>query len=189
MLPKLGILILIFFSGCQGLFRERWARNELGIGYSVGLSKTLNLGNSRPIEIIHKGFRIGDEFIKLSERWKIDAFAGPAITVPINDQNATGIGLDLLSRIRYTYWIGLEPYLSLKLGFHYFDKRLEPQATNWGVILGGGLGTRVRLTKDFWLFGEYQLWHQSNGSKVWGAPRPNPGWNCDLFIIGIEYKF
>lgn len=85
---------------------------------------------------------------------------------------------------------GVEPYIRLNVGMEWYVERIDIQGTNWGFPLSAGIGARFRVTKEVWVILDWQGWHESNGTKVFGHNfHPNPGVNTDLWTVGIEIPF
>jgi hypothetical protein len=171
-LTRLVPLFLLLLTGCT-------LRTEVGAGKAVAFSRVIAGDTGQLEDVCHCGIGLGGEVIQISEDLHVDTFAGPAV----EDQ---GWGFDVLPRLRYSGWEALQPYFGLAAGFRY---GVEDQATPWGFALGGGPGVRLMATKTSWLTLEYRVWHESNGSKVFRSPEPNPGFNSDLLILGMEIQF
>jgi len=176
------LLLSCLLVGCSGTTY----RIEGGAGRPVAIGSLLDDAGGVPSTVFHGGFYFGGDIADTLEGFTLDAFVGPAVESANGD---TGAGFDVLPRFRYTRWILVEPYIGLSAGFHYFPNGIGEQSTDWGFVLGGGPGVRVRMSEKTWLTAEYRAWHESNGSKVFGSPEPNPGFNSDLIILGLEFKF
>jgi len=183
------IYLLIFLSGCHKDFLvKNYSRTEVGIGKPIFISKTIiRNGKGNPVDIVHESSYIETKVFKVKN---IETAVGLGISgaQTINGQDCIGTGLDLKPRIIYPIK-SFELYFSLKAGFHYFDHKPNEQATNWGFVLGAGPGIGLKTSENTSIFAQYEVWHFSNGSSIFGSPRPNRGINTDVVSLGIEYRF
>lgn len=118
----------------------------------------------------------------------VDGFLGGSF-IRETDTSALGYSAETNLRAGYPVSNGIMPYIDCTLGFAYFDPRIKEQATNWGFIINPNIGLRFKLTESLYIYGQYGVWHFSNGSSIFGSPKPNHGINTDLVSLGIEVKF
>lgn len=177
------LLLLFLFVGCQRTF----VRHEVGVGTNGPLSNELQ-SVGKNISAVNTGFKVGSE-IGLTDELKLDILVGPTITHPFGgpDSHARAFSLELGARLRLEGPI--EPYIMPFIGPSYLTDKWEPQETNWGFTLGLAVGARTKVSEKYWAFLEYRFWHESNGSKVFGTKGPNPGFNLDMIMFGLEFKW
>lgn len=177
---SLLFLNLFLFCGCNNVI----VRSELGIGTTGPIGRSLQPAGKN-ISGLHTGFKFGPE-IYLPFGFRTDILMGPTIIHRFGE-DSKAIGFDFSPRIRYVGW-PIEPYLMPLVGVTYLTDRWEPQPTDWGFTIGVGVGARKRVA-DTWVFLEYRFFHESNGSKIFGSPTPNPGFNMSMLMVGIEWNW
>lgn len=138
-------------------------------------SQKLTLGSwsEESVEALITSVRVEQEFQIVSPFHGIVG-VGPSTILPM-DGKAEATTLDVVGYVLYTDFV-LQPYLMVGSGLFYSERPWEPQGSNWGFILQGGIGVRYELTEGHWLNFDYRQWHESNGSKIFGhSYLPNPG--------------
>ena len=168
------LLLPLLLSGCA-------IRGEIGAG-GPGLAHEAIGGKAespRRFALLAGGEVMRDGDLSL------DLFAGPAAVAV--DGSVRCAGIDATPRVRYTGLGLLEPYMTLELGAAWAD--FEAQGTGWGFTLGIGPGARMRISDRTWVSLDYRAWHESNGSAIFGSPGPNPGYNGDVLLLGMEWRF
>ncbi len=177
------ILPFILLTSCAGIT----SRSEFGFGETTSFNHSLQ-PKGEHIAAIQTGFKIGPE-ISLTDKLKLDILIGPTITWPLRGPRGRAYNLEVSPRLRWTQW-DIEPYVMPFIGPTRMSRRWEGQGTDWGFNLGVAIGARTKISDEYWLFAEYKFWHESNGTKALGHSKgPNPGFNMDLFMIGLEWKW
>jgi len=177
---RILIFLAVFLSGCSPFYRV-----SVGSGYSGPISRMTPGFRETAARYIEGG--VGWENHLTDRLWQDNMWCGQFV-MPYGADESNGIGIEHISRFRYDFgkW---EPLIAPHVGFLNTNKKWDGQATTWGFSLGGSLGLRYEVEKNTWITGEYRLYHFSNGSRVFGSPRPNDGYNIDLFILGAEFKW
>lgn len=118
----------------------------------------------------------------------LDLSVGAEATRPLSGEEGFLLGISTQQRLRYSL-LPLQPYLLTSAGFDYLTQSWDKQGTNYGFVLQVGLGFLYPYspTKSFTL--DYRVWHESNGSAIFGTPGPNPGYNSDCIFLGYEVRF
>lgn len=116
-----------------------------------------------------------------------DLMIGPSFIVPIANQDAPGISMDAGVRLRIAVgrW---EPFLMGTAGAAYFSEEWEPQETQYGFPINVGAGIRYKIDANGWLTGSWRYWHESNGSKIFRTPAPNPGFDAAGVFVAYERR-
>lgn len=152
-------------------------------------SKEITFGkwSEESAEVLITSVRLEQEFQIVGPFHGI-AGVGPSVILPL-DGRAEAAALDVVGQVVYTGFI-LQPYLLLGTGLFYASETWEPQGSDWGFILQGGVGVRYELVKGHWVNVDYRQWHESNGSKLFGHNyRPNPGVEGGVFSFGYAVDF
>lgn len=164
-------------SGCNTL------RIEAGHGIKGGPSSEIE---EKDIEASHFSIKIGKKIYE-GNHFDLDVFLGPSIIIPVN-KDGLGASADINPRLIYNSRT-LKPYVGFSASMFYSDVKLKPQATKWGFLLSASVGLLFPMSSNWNGFVEYKAWHESNGSRVFGTKRPNPGFNSDIIMVGLEYEF
>ena len=176
------VFIIMFSTGCSTMTAEFGS----GGGATIGASNEINLGSGERIQMTQLEARIGT-IVPLTNTFDLHLAIGPNLVIP-TDSHDNALGLDGTIRVLYndTY---PRPYVGLHIGASYMFNRWEEQATDWGFTLGPIVGTEFKINESSSILVEYRFWHESNGSKMFGTRRPNPGYNADTAFILWQIKF
>lgn len=179
----LWIAILFAGIGCET------TRAHVEQGY-ISSAFTINGFGDYTVEALVTSARVETEFEILDPVRGVIGF-GPTFIEPI-DHNPPAAGLDLVGNVVLAEW-KLQPYLLFGAGLFYSDgvwhEGKDEQETEWGFILQGGLGFRYEVEEGHWLSLDYRQWHESNGSRVFGHGKVNPGFEAGSFWLGYAFDF
>lgn len=170
---------------CSGCLSQPYALFEGGTGTREGLSKYVNF-RGEEVEITQFGVRLGGTIWDDPDGLALDLQGGPSFTVPTAGETGRGYSLEGAFRLRVTDSEDVQPYALFGLGVLVFDEQWSAQATSWGFTVNFGFGTLLKLTERTRLVMEYRYWHESNGSALFGSPRPNPGYDSDMIFFGFQ---
>jgi hypothetical protein len=123
--------------------------------------------------------------------WKnVDVGIGPSTSIPLTG-DAPGVGGQVWIRPRISIYDLFDIYFVTCGGIDYYHSKWAPQGTYWGFPFQVGPGVRVPVPFFSGVSAtlDYRLWHESNGSRYFGNNNePNPGFNCDVVMFGLEFK-
>ena len=175
---KIGCLaLLLFVCGCETDFQ----RISFGAGFTTPIERTVQKEGAY-ISYSELSYKHGVT-LDVFDNPAIDLMAGPRLGIPLTDsEDGVILGLEAEARIRQRRE-GIQPYIGFHVGKAYFTERWPDQGTNWGFTLGPMVGFKC----ENWTL-EWRIWHESNGTKVFGHDQgPNPGFNASMIAIGVEF--
>lgn len=170
---------LLLLSGCQSVYYE------FDKGY-VSSALTMGRVGKHPLEaLIGRIHIVGED--NLWGPINYDFGAGPMYVIP-TDGKSNAFGFDIATKLILVKW-AVEPYLEIGTGYLYMAEKWEEQATNYGFTLQGGIGVRYQMPGQGKVGIAYRQWHESNGNKIFGSPRPNPGFEAGGLFLSYEVGF
>lgn len=190
-----AIIMIFFLAGCQPNFFVRgeygygsqWFLAKLANDYQTGLNSKNKPLPSLPADGHYLSLSLGAK-TQINEHFDTTLAAGPVILSPTKGPTSEYVGFEIKPRIIYTDWI-FHPYLEGIAGVGNTSKRWRGEGTHHLFSVGGSLGVAVPLT-DSWEFDAgYRFYHLSNGSAIFGSPKPNVGYNTDMLYLGFQYNF
>lgn len=198
-MKKLLVLLVgaILLSGCRGT--ETFVRGEGAFGSSVAFAKLRNDQKTEPradgtpapgtpMNGIYTSIKAGIRKEVFTDT-KLGIAIGPAIFVPTKGPSEEYFSAEAIPHITYVGW-PIHPYFEVLAGVGFSDrKRWEGEGTQYLFSIGSGIGVSIPLNKRWEIDVGYRYYHVSNGTKVFGSPDPNVGYNTDLFMLGAQYNF
>lgn len=183
-----GALLLAFLLSCGCATRSHLSFRGQVPTHTGFMQDVTAGGGGNDIEVVRVQY--GPTWEWQHDGWCMDVGVHPGATFVVDGQDGgPGIGASVMLRPRLQL-DGVEPYVRLEAGMEWHHDNIEGQGTAWGFPLSGGVGFRVPLDHVGWLAFDFNLWHFSNGTKVFGhSLGPNPGVNTDLFGFALEIPF
>jgi opacity protein-like surface antigen len=177
-------LLLLVMVGCvnQPVYR---ARVEYGYGEPVLIGDWTNHhGSGQPIDVHLVSIKA---IVPVAEYKSVrfDLPIGPYAVCPQRFEGSTVLGGEITPRAVYTGWEKFNPYFEWVGGINYTKEHWEHQGSSFNFDTGAGIGVLLPVSPKIDLSVGYRYWHLSNA----GTSYPNDGYNSDLVLLGVEYKF
>lgn len=177
-------MLIVLLTGCQS---SKIGRFDYSYQTPFAIGKVINHnGNGRSMigHYISTRFGLRDD---ISQDFDVELSIGPAAFFREGGMGQY-YGIEATPRLTYTNWF-FRPYLEGLVGVGYLPHKWEGEATNHQFSVGGALGITIPINKQLEFDLGYKYYHISNGSAIFGSPRPNDGYNSDGIVAGITYKF
>jgi hypothetical protein len=157
-------------------------RGEYGYGEPAHFSTVLtkNTGGL-PLNLNYTSVKIGSNVYD-GEVYDVDVMAGPFLALPSKHASTAAAGIILTPRVVGGTIKGLRPFVAVDLGLGWFD--WEPQSSDFNFVVGGGPGFMVDVANGVTFTLSTSIFHVSNAQ----TSRPNPGFNSDLVLFGLEFE-
>lgn len=174
------LLAIAMLCSCSSKFR---VRAEYGYGepahFSSGIKK--NTGGL-PLHLNYTSIKIGPRLYD-GDTYEFDVMAGPFLALPSKHASAAAAGVVLTPRVvGGDMGGGVRPFLSVDLGLGWFD--WKPQGSDFNFVVGGGPGFLMEVTDGVTATLSTSIFHVSNARTA----QPNPGFNSDLILFGLEFE-
>ncbi len=180
---RLSLLIPFLFVGCH----PTYLRMTAGGGGDLDLLSGVGSGTI-PRSMYHAEAVTGYT-VDVNDLISVDFGVGGTILAPLdNDPGSAGVGpaLEVTPGIRISE--SLKLIFSTTASWAYFTQKWDPQSTHDGFILSAGPGIEWEIDDEWSLQFGYRLIHESNGSKVFGRPEVNPGFQADALYLGLKFR-
>jgi len=187
MTTKILPFLLLFIIGCA----PQQVRTSIGVGGDLNLLSDNVQGGDGGISrsMSHGSFLVGWEVFS-SHPTFIDIATGiSTLSHLTNDPGSPGYGPEVSIRVRYQHIEEVEFFFEITSAWMYFAERWDPQSTNDGFVISAGPGIAIKAIENSWVTIGIRVTHESNGSKIFGRPEENPGFNADMLYLGWEYRF
>jgi len=183
-MKKCWIVPLLLVVGCvsEPMYR---ARVEYGYGGPALVGDWVNhIGSGQPVDIHLASIKA---IIPIAEYKDIrfDLPMGPYVVCPQRYESSTVYGGEIAPRAVYVGWEKFNPYFEWIGGVSLMKGHWEQEGSSFNFDTGAGIGAILPISSKFDFSIGYRYWHLSNA----GTSRPNAGYNSDLVLFGIEYKF
>lgn len=174
-------------AGCSN---SSWmVRGEYAPATSFAIAKVINDNHaSHTMQGHYVSVRGGLRF-DLNEEFELDLDVGPSGFFREGGEGQY-FGAETAPRLVYSGLnLPVNFYLESLFGVGYLPQKWVGEATNFQFSLGGGVGISIPIDKHWEIDLGYRLYHISNGSGIFGSPRPNVGYNTDFVLFGLSYHF
>ena len=201
-MKKLALLLILTLM-CLGCNNTKYfVRSEYGYGTPFAMGQAIvdaHNGINKEDGLKDQGLAMDGHQISIkagvrgsvAENVDLSIAAGPSIYLPTKgvQPKEEFVSFEVTPRMYYTKWF-IHPYGEVLLGVGWTDHhKWEGQSTRWNFSLGGGIGVEYPIDDHWTIDLGYRTYHISNGSNVFGSPKPNHGYNTDMIIMGLQYDF
>jgi len=184
-MKKWCLFILLFLVvGCvnEPVYR---ARVEYGYGEPVLIGDWVNHhGTGQPINVHLISVKAVVPIAEYKDV-RFDLPVGPYVTLPQRYESSIVYGAEIAPRIVYVGWKKFNPYFEWIGGVSLMKGHWEQEGSSFNFDTGGGIGALIPVSSKFDLSIGYRYWHLSDA----GTSYPNAGYNSDMVLLGVEYKF
>lgn len=182
------ILFSCLMVSCSG---PTIVRVEYAYGEPVSVADYLNTGggSGQPIDLYYGSVKLGKTMweSEVEESTEaptgVDLFLGGFSAMPVAHESTNLFGLVVTPRFRYPVKSGVDYFIAPDLGLAWGD--WNEQGGEFNFLIGGQTGFLIELSANTSISLSTGIFHISNA----GVAKKNPGYNADLFMVGLEVKF